>query len=141
MKRSMYGFIAMMAVLVFASFIQVAQAKEFKLLNDSSVPAARGKVDVDKDRNGNQKIKVEVEHLARPTALTPPKQAYVVWVQKRDGQPQPVGRLKVTDDLKGSLESTVPAIADEFDIFITAEDNLNAETPSEPRLLHGSIVT
>jgi hypothetical protein len=115
-----------------------AEAKEFKLLNDSSVPAATGKVGVGKDRNGNYRVRVEVRHLAKPSALNPPKQAYVVWVQsRRDPQAVPLGELRVNDDLQGSLEATTPY--EEFELFITAEDNPNTRFPSEPHLLRATV--
>jgi hypothetical protein len=115
-----------------------AYAKEFKLLNDPTVPAAAGKVNVDKDRNGNYRVKVEVRHLAKPSALNPPKQAYVVWVQsRRDQQPVPLGELRVNDDLDGSLEATTPY--DAFDVFITAEDQPATRFPSGPHLLRATV--
>ncbi len=44
-----------------------AQSKDFSLTASPAVPAAKGKVDVDKDQNGNRKVKLEVQHLAKPT--------------------------------------------------------------------------
>jgi hypothetical protein len=115
----------------------VVDAKDFRLIADPSVPAATGTVSVNKDRNGNQKIRVEVKHLAKPSALTPPKQAYVVWVQSRGGQPENEGQLRVNDKLEGSLETTTPH--EQFDIFITAEDNPDTQVPTGPPLLHGTV--
>jgi hypothetical protein len=53
-------------------FPSLMRAKDYQLIGDSTVPAAAEKVSVDKDRNGNHKMKVEVHHLAQPDALTPP---------------------------------------------------------------------
>jgi hypothetical protein len=69
MRRAVPVILTIVAILSFAS---LAEAKEFKFLNDESVPGARGRVNVDKDKNGNYRFKVEVEHLAKPTSLTPP---------------------------------------------------------------------
>ncbi len=118
-------------------FPSIMSAKDYQLLSDSTVPAAAGKVTVGKDRNGNYKMKVEVHHLAKPQALTPPRQGYVVWVQNRDGQPINAGQLRVNKDLDGELETTTPS--QQFDVFITAEDNPAAESPSGPRLLHATV--
>lgn len=135
MKRSISAIIIGIVLL----FATVAQAKDFKLINDQSVPGATGKVDVSKDHNGNYRVKVEVEHLAKPTGLTPPKQNYIVWIQRRDNQPVLLGELRVNGDLKGTLEATTPAVSDQFEVFVTAEDNPNIQIPSEPRLLRTTV--
>jgi hypothetical protein len=136
MRRAVSVILTVVAILLFVS---LAQAKEFKLLNDESVPGAKGKVNVDKDKNGNYRLKVEVEHLAKPTGLTPPKQAYVVWVQTRSTEPSAIGQLRVNDNLKGTLEATAPGTADQFDVFITAEDSPNTQVPGGPRLLRATV--
>ena len=51
----------------------VANAKKFPLAAAPSVPAARGDVDIDHDKNGNTRFKIRVQHLATPGALTPPR--------------------------------------------------------------------
>jgi len=53
----------------------------------SAVPAAQAKVDIDKDRNGNFKLKLEARHLANPANLSPAAIGYVVWIQARDKAP------------------------------------------------------
>jgi hypothetical protein len=113
------------------------EAKDYQLISDPSVPAATGKVTVDKDRNGNYKMKVEVRHLAKPEELTPPRQGYVVWVQGREGEPVNAGHLRVNKNLDGELATTTPS--QQFDIFITAEDTVAAQSPSGPRLLHATV--
>jgi hypothetical protein len=45
--------------------------------------------------------------------------------------------LKVNDKLEGKFEDTVSN--EDFEIFITAEDNSRAEVPSEVRLLKGTM--
>lgn len=47
-----------------------AAAKDIPLIADPSVPAAGGRVSVNKDNNGNVRIKLQVEHMAKPGALT-----------------------------------------------------------------------
>ena len=75
---------------------------------------------------------MEVRHLPRPEALTPPRHGYVVWIQGRDGQHVIVDQLRVNKNLEGELETSAPS--QQFDIFITAEDRVAAQTPSGPRL-------
>jgi hypothetical protein len=127
--------IAIFAFLISSSLCSLAS--EVRLLADPSVPAAAGKAHLNKEKNGNLKLKVEVYHLARPSALTPARQTYVVWTQARGKDPQNQGVLKVNDKLEGTFEDTVSN--QDFDVFITAEDNPKAEFPSEPKLLKGTM--
>lgn len=114
-----------------------AVASDQRLIADPSVPAATGKAHMDKDRNGNLRLKLEVDHLAKPGALTPAKQSYVVWVQPRGKDPINQGALKVNDNLKGSFEGTVPN--QDFEVFVTAEDNAAAQMPTGPKLLRAEL--
>jgi hypothetical protein len=124
-------------VFVVSLSVVLAGASEVRLTNDASTPAAVGKAHLNKEKNGNLKLKVEVYHLARPSALTPSRQTYVVWTQARGKDPQNQGVLKVNDKLEGSFEDTVSN--QDFDVFITAEDSPTVQTPSEPKLLKGSM--
>jgi len=55
----------------------------------------------------------------------------------RDGQPMNGGQLRVNKNLDGELETTTAS--QQFDIFITAEDSISAQTPSGPRLMHATV--
>lgn len=123
-------------VLVFG-LICSAAASDIPMTADPSVPAASGKAKLDKDNNGNLRLKLEVEHLAKPGALTPVKQGYVVWIQPRGKEAQNAGTLKVGNNLKGTFEDTIPNADSE--VFITAEDNPAAQTPSGPKLLKAQL--
>jgi hypothetical protein len=74
-----------------------------QLIADPSVPAATGKINFEHDKNHNIKFHIETKHLARPESLTPPKQAYVVWIQPRSKDPQNAGVLTVDQNLQGSF--------------------------------------
>jgi hypothetical protein len=91
------------------------------------IPSAVGKVKVEPEKDGNAKVKVEVEHLARPNdafnATT-----YVVWLKPHSGSAQNVGVLNVDKKLKGSLE-TKTAFKD-FTVIVTAEKDANVTTPN-----------
>lgn len=133
MKRQL----TLLACLLAFGLVYMAAASDVRLTADPSVPAAAGKAHVSKDNNGNLRLKLEVEHLAKAGALTPARQNYVVWVQPRGKEPQNEGILKVSNDLKGSFEGTVPR--EDFEVFVTAEDNPATQTPSEPKLLRAEI--
>ncbi len=114
-----------------------ATAKKYPLTADKSVPGARGKVDVGRDKNGNTKVEVDVEHLASPESLTPPRTVYVMWFQDRGAEPLNQGLLKPNKDLKATFKS-VTALKS-FDIFVTAESDPNAKSPSGTEVLRASV--
>ncbi|MCU1298959.1 MAG: hypothetical protein JWO91_3237 [Acidobacteriaceae bacterium] len=125
------------AFLISLGLASLAGASEVRLTTDPSIPAAVGKAHLNKEKNGNLKLTVEVYHLAKPGALTPARQVYVVWTQARGKDPQNQGVLKLKDKLEGNFEDTVSN--QDFDVFITAEDNPTADFPSEPKLLKGTM--
>lgn len=115
----------------------VVWSREDKLTSTGMTPAAQGKVITSNDRNGNTEVEVQVKHVASPHSLTPARQGYVVWVQPRGMQPQMLGTLRINEDLEGSLKATTTY--KDFDVLITAEDNLKPEAPSEAVILKGSV--
>jgi len=132
MKRAL-----VIASLAFFCLTPFAQSKEFSLTASSSVPAAKGRVDVNKDQNGNRKLKLEVQHLAKPSTLTPAQTNYVVWILARGREPENKGQLSVNEKLEGKLETTTPYEA--FDIFVTAEGNPNVAAPEGLEVLRGTV--
>jgi len=114
-----------------------AWAGEIPLVANSMVPGATGKVTYEHDRNGNIKVAIETKNLAAPDQLTPAKNAYVVWIEPRDKQPEKEGVLRVNNDLQGSFRTTTPYKA--FDVVITAEDSPTVTQPTGPEILHGSV--
>ncbi len=123
--------------ILFTGLTGLAGASDVRLAADPSIPAGTAKAHLNKEKNGNLKLKVQVYHLAKPGALTPARQVYVVWTQARGKDPQNRGALKVNKKLEGTFEDTVSN--EDFDVFITAEDNPMAEIPSEPKLFKGTM--
>jgi hypothetical protein len=134
MRRTQVAWAAMLALFL-ASV--VAWAREDKLTNTGVAPAAQGKVITSTDRNGNTSVEVEVEHLANPQSLKPAKEAYLVWIQQSGQSPQLLGALRVNEELKGTLKGSTPFT--NFDVIITAEDQLKADTPSSTVILKGTV--
>jgi anti-sigma-K factor RskA len=120
-------------------FSVAAWAGEIPLVASSIVPAASGKVSYEHDRSGNIKLHMQTQNLAAPERLTPAKNAYVVWIEPRDGQPQNAGVLRVSKDLRGSFSTTTPSKS--FDIKVTAEDNPTVSQPTGPEIFHGGVQT
>ncbi len=123
--------------LTFALLCAVAYAKKFPMTAAPIVPGARGDVEASKDKNGNTKLKLTVEHLAGPNELTPAKNVYVVWFQERGGTAENQGRLKVDKHLKASFATSTPLTT--FDLFVTAEQDASSKSPGETEVLRTTI--
>ena len=52
-----------LCIAIVLSLASLAMARDIRLTADPSVPAAVGKAELNHDRNGNLKVKLEVEHL------------------------------------------------------------------------------
>jgi hypothetical protein len=115
----------------------VGWAKTYHMTSTNIVPSAAAQVNVDKEENGNIKVDVKVQHLAKPGRLTPPANSYVVWLQQEGSQPQSLGELKLGDDLKGELKATTPLKS--FDVFITAETDSQTKFPSDQVVLRATV--
>jgi hypothetical protein len=112
-------------------------AKKYPMTAASSVPAARGDVEIDKDKNGNTRLKMTVQHLASLENLTPRAAAYVVWFQERGGSSENQGQLKVDKNLNATFETVSPLKS--FDVFVTAEQDASAKEPRGQQVLMATI--
>lgn len=133
MRNRKFIFLAALSFLLVLS----AWAREDKLVNTGAAPAAEGKVITSTDRNGNTEVEVQVKHMATPQSLTPARQAYMVWVQPRGKDAELLGALRVNSDLGGSLKSSTTY--KDFDVLITAEDDMKPATPSSTVILKGNV--
>jgi hypothetical protein len=93
----------------------------------ASVPAAEGQVKVANLKDGNTRVKVEVEHLAPPEAVADTGGSYVVWIAPEKGEPQNVGVLDVGSNRKGKLETKTAF--KEFTVKVTLEKSPAATAP------------
>ncbi len=124
------------AVLFLLSFTSCAKKITFR--TSRVVPAARGQVTVNKDNNKNYVVKLKINGLAEVNRLKPSRNAYVVWMETDDSQVKNIGRIKsdtqfMSSKLKATFE-TVTAFKPEK-IFITAEDNADAQSPGSQLVL------
>ncbi len=103
------------------------------------VPAALGEAKVSTDRNGNSVVKVEVEYLAPPENLAPPKQLYVVWAQTPNGRFVNLGQMIVGKTRVGKFTGVTPL--NEFRLVVTAEDTAATVTPSKQEILTTEVFT
>jgi hypothetical protein len=112
-------------------------AKKYPMTAASIVPGARAQVAISKDQNGNTSLKMKVQHLANLENLTPRASAYVVWFQERGGNSANRGQLKMDKNLKATFETVTPLKS--FDVFVTAEQDARATSPSGPEVLKATI--
>jgi hypothetical protein len=105
------------------------------------VPAATGQLTVDEGKNGNHRVALDVDHLARPDAVQQNATAYVVWLKPlrdADTEPRNVGTLSVDDRLKGEFETST-AFRD-FDIIVTAERSANVNKPRGQEVMSARVI-
>jgi hypothetical protein len=112
-------------------------AKTFPLTSSQAVPAAAGKIEVKKDKNGNNEVTIKTEHLAQPGMLTPPASTYVIWFQEQNGEPMNQGNLKVGKSLKSEFKATTHFA--NFDVSVTAEGDPMTKSPSGQVVLRAKV--
>ena len=116
------------------TFLFTSCSKKIDFLKSSVVPAARGYVQISKDDNNNFIIHLNVESLAEASRLTPSKKTYIVWMASKQNSPKNIGQIDTSTrgyakNLKASFEST--SATKPTKIFITAEDDVNVQSPSK----------
>ena len=127
--------IAMVALLAVWPF---NSAKEYHMTSGVSVPAATGTVKVQRDKdNGNIKLDIKVDHLARPSSLTPSAGSYLVWIRPNGGEALKQGAIGVDKNLSGELK--VETVSKDFDLFITAEQANSATLPSNVEVVRTHV--
>lgn len=102
------------------------------------LPAANPKARIRQDANENQLVEIEIEHMAPPEHLSPPRSVYVVWAEGDEGRLLPLGQLRVREDREGHFEG-VTAL-ERFRILISAEIDPQAAQPSQPYMLVSDFV-
>ncbi len=132
-KKIVFLFFAIMILLTVDSY-----AKKIVFLSSSITPAARGYVKVTRDKNLNYDIQVQVLDLAEVNRLQPSRHAYVVWILTDKEIIKNLGRLNSqpnqgSKQLKASFETL--SSSKPIKIFITAEDETSAQSPSEQVIL------
>jgi hypothetical protein len=129
--------IAMVALLAAWPF---NSAREFQMTADAGVPAATGIVKVQRAKdNGNMKLDIRVDHLARPASLTPSANNYLVWIRPNGGDAFKQGAIGVDKNLRGELR--LETVSKDFDVFITAEQSDSVTVPSSVEVLSAHVST
>lgn len=137
MKRKTQYVLAL-AALALLGIGTTAWAKVYTFQATSLTPGATGKIDAKTDKTGgNTGVTIAVDHLARPTLLSPPANQYVVWIEPQDGSPQNQGVLMVGDNEKGDLKMTTTA--SKFRVIVTAENEQHPKAPSNRVVLQAEV--
>ena len=119
---------------IFAAIMISACSKKIVFPTSTVLPAADAVVKIDKNDSNNYELELEVENMAKPDRLDPPRKTYVVWmVSERNGTIN-MGNLKINNKLKGSLKAVTPYKPICF--FITAEEKQDVTTPSTQVVLN-----
>ena len=113
-------------------------AQKVTLRNSPDVPAAVGEAKITRDENKNAVVEADIQHLAPPDNLKPPKKVYVVWAQAPDGKNMNLGQLTVGADRRARLKATTPMQM--FRIIVTAEDTPTAKFPSTQIVFSSNMV-
>lgn len=113
-------------LLLVAVTVGCSQKVAFRETPDA--PAAMGQARVTTDDNNNTRIELDIEHLAPPQNLTPPKSVYVVWVESPGGKVANMGQIAVKDDRSAEFAAVTPLRV--LRVIVTAEDRALVQTPS-----------
>lgn len=137
MKRKTQYVLAL-AALALLAIGTTAWAKVYTFQATSLTPGATGKIEAKTDKSGgNTEVNITVDHLARPTLLSPPANQYVVWIEPQDGSPQNQGVLMVGENEKGDLKMTTTA--SKFRVIVTAENEQHPKAPSNRVVLQAEV--
>jgi len=115
-----------------------ASAKKVKFLNSSVVPAARGYVKVNRDKNLNYVVNINISNLAEVFRLEPSKLSYIVWLVTEDSITMNMGKINSTTGfLSKNLKATFKTVTSlkPVQIFITAEDDPSRQYPGKQVVL------
>lgn len=121
------------AASVILIFAMSSCAVKSHFLTSKVVPAAQGTVQVKIDKNKNYVIKIEISNLSPSTRLTPPSNAYVVWLVDNDNSAQNLGQLNSSDDfMSKNLNAKFETVSGlkPVKIVITAENDPRVQYPS-----------
>ncbi len=116
-------------VALFAAVIGCGGPSEYVLVGTPRAAGTDGLVTVE-EIEGNRLVTVELEHLPPPGRISEGAAVYIVWIKPERGQPTMAGRLEYDpDDRVGRMRATTPH--DHFTVFVTAEADPAADSPSD----------
>ncbi len=122
-----------MSSILLVMWVASSCTPKLTFLTSTVVPAARGTVKVKMDDNKNHSIDIALTNLAEPQRLNPPRELYMVWMETDQGIIKNLGQI-ITDSgtFSKTLKSEFRAVTTftPVKIFITAEDDVNVDSPT-----------
>lgn len=117
---------------VMASGLITSCSSKSVFQTSSVIPAARGYVNVNQDRDQNYIIQVKLDYLSEADRLNPPKKTYVIWMESSTNATRNIGQINsstgfLSNKLKADFETSSSYKPDR--IFITAEDDGTVSYP------------
>ncbi len=112
----------------------VSCGKKITFMTSEIAPAARGNVDVKKDKNNNYRVELKISYLAEPDRLSPAKNTYVVWmVTDENDTPINLGQIVSSSKLNVKFETVTSSKPKR--IFVTAENDASIQYPGNMLVL------
>lgn len=130
---------SLLILLMSITFLSLSScAKQITFLTSSKVPAARGTVKVNIDKNKNYEVNVELNYLTEVERLVPSKKVYVLWMETDKDATINLGQIhsKVngfSKKLKAKFQTATAFKPTK--IFITAEDDAAIEYPQSETII------
>lgn len=118
---------AVVVTILTASLFLVSCKSIQKFPVSSVAPAADMQVSTSKDKNGNNILSLQTNHLASPERIATDATVYVVWAYTAENGLKNLGVLKNLNGKKATTKLTTPFNISE--IFITAEQVGNISEP------------
>lgn len=125
------SFALAICLIVFLTMCSCATKTRF--MTSKTVPAAQGTVEVKTDKNKNYIIKIEITNLSPSTRLSPPYNAYVVWLITESNTTRNLGQLNSSSNfMSKNLDAKFETVSSSkpAKIIITAENEPDSEYPS-----------
>lgn len=115
----------LIAIVLLIMVTSCGTTAEFPVSN--TVPAAEIKVKKKQDKNNNYTLHLTAKNLAEANRLNPPRNNYSVWMVLNTGEVKNLGQISNKNSKKATFKTTTPF--DAYEVFITAENTGNLNTP------------
>lgn len=120
------------ATLVILLCVFSSCSRKLTFSRSAIVPAAQGAVRVNRDKNDNYAVDLNIHHLSPPERLVESRNVYVVWANTRDNGVRNMGQLNSRKGLFSKmLRSNLQTVTtfEPTNFFITAEREANIQYP------------
>ena len=125
--------------LTLTSFLMIGCASSYQLTAPADrAPAAQAELKVKEAKHGNKELELNVNHLAPAERVEPGAKSYVVWIKPEGSEhSQNIGALGLNKNLSARFRTIIAY--DNFDFFVTAEENSATIEPEGPRIFEKTI--